>query len=75
MFASTTISASICFVYNLTMKLVKTTWTVLHLNKKKKKYYSVLNRAGYLIGSFQVCHQDLNLIGPKRQKNIYCYFR
>lgn len=74
MFASTTISASICLVYNLTMKLVKTTWTVLHLNKKKK-YYSVLNRAGYLIGSFQVCHQDLNLIRPKRQKNMCCYFR
>lgn len=41
MFASTTISASICLVYNLTMKLVKTTWTVLHLNKKKKILFSI----------------------------------
>lgn len=60
------------FLCNVTIKGDKPRWWEKRKKKKQKKTRRTERvGAGYLIGSLQIGHQHLNLIGPG--EDIYCY--
>lgn len=62
------------FLCNVTIKADKPRWWWWEKRKKtkqKKTRQTERVGAGYLIGSLQIGHQHLNLIGPG--EDIYCY--